>query len=111
MNPLVDVSGVINAGLIAHAQAASVQKSVQVENSSPELAYESIQNDAINEVKKEDGQIGHLSSIALTELKDEEQEKEKQNMRESGQNTEEEIEEEEINSSNPFLGHIVNLEV
>ncbi len=115
MSPLVDPTGMMNMGLVAHVQAASVQKAVQIESSSPDLAYESLQVDALKEVEKEASQLGSLTSaVALNELNDEEEAKEQEEFYEAQDKDEEEelIEEENYpRASDPFVGNLLNLKV
>ncbi len=117
MSPLIDPTGMVNVGLVSHVQAASVQKAVQIESSTPDLQYESLQIDALKEVEKDASQLGSLSSaVALNELKDDDEKEEEKQMRQSKEREDEdeienELEDEYPRSIDPFVGNLLNLKV
>ncbi len=113
---LVDPTGMLNLGIIAHAQSAAVQKKVGTMSTSDELSYEALQKTALSEVEKQASAVGNMtSSEALTQLDDEEQNQQEQTLMSRGEQEEEEVFEEEetskTNSSNPLIGNLLNLKV
>ncbi len=113
---LVDPTGMLNLGIIAHAQSAAVQKKVGTISTSDELSYEALQKTALSEVERQASTVGNMtSSEALAQLDEEEENQQEQSLMTRGEQEEEEVfdEEEEMktNSSNPLVGNLLNLKV
>ncbi len=113
VNMVVDRSGIINTTVVAHVQAQSVNKVAQSANFADEMAQAIIEEDALDKVSLESGQISELSSSEVAhKIRDEEENNENQ-FQEFSEDEEdnEEIQEENVLHHDPLVGNLLNLKV
>ncbi len=114
INMVVDSSGIINPTVVAHVQAQSVNKVAQATTFAEEMAKATIEEEALDKITLQSGQINELSSSEITQAVRDEENNEQNQQEFSETNEDEENDEYQHDAKlhpDPLVGNILNLTI